>query len=270
MTDQEQLQLLGQNKPLILVTNDDGIHAKGIKSLVDIAQKWGDVLVVAPNSPQSGMGHAVSINKPLRLTKNRVFEHLGILSYDCNGTPVDCVKLAYDILLHRKPDLCLSGINHGSNESINVIYSGTMSAAMEAAIEGIPSIGFSYLDFDTDADFSLAQQVVNKVLERYFNQAPVQAPFLLNVNIPKVDSVSFKGIKVCQQAHAKWADNFEPRVDPRGIDYYWMTGRFENFDTLPDADSVALQQGYATIVPIQLDFTDYERLKWLKNNWAFE
>lgn len=270
LLDEEKIQLLGQDRPLILVTNDDGIHAKGIAALVDIAKEWGDVIVVAPNSPQSGMGHAVSINKPLRLTKNKAFESLDILSYDCNGTPVDCVKLACDIILKRKPDLCLSGINHGSNEAINVIYSGTMSAAMEAAIEGIPSIGFSYLDFDTDADFGLSQKVVSKVLNTIFNSPKVQLPFLLNVNIPKVSPSQFKGIKLCRQAQAKWSDNFESRVDPRGINYYWMTGTFQNYDASKDADSVALSNGYATIVPIHLDFTAYEKLSWLKDHWNLD
>lgn len=264
------LKTLGNNRPLILVTNDDGIYAKGVAALVEVAKEWGDVIVVAPNSPQSGMGHAVSINKPLRLTKNKRFDEWNIPSYDCNGTPVDCVKLAYDILLHRKPDICLSGINHGSNESINVIYSGTMSAAMEAAIEGIPSIGFSYLDFDTDADFSLSQFVVNKTLEHFFHSEKNQKPFLLNVNIPRVSKEAFKGIRICRQANAKWSDNFEPRVDPRGINYYWMTGTFENFDNDQNADSVSLREGYATIVPINLDFTSYENYKWLKSNWKIE
>ena len=179
--------------PVILVTNDDGITAPGIRALVNAVKDLGKVIVVAPDSPQSGMGHAVTIGEPLRLHKTEVFE--GIDSWECSGTPVDCVKLARDIILKGKPTICLSGINHGANHSINVIYSGTMSAAMEAAIEGVPSIGFSLLDYRYDADFSLAGKIANILAKKMLEQ-PMPEHTLLNVNIPKVSADDFKGIKI--------------------------------------------------------------------------
>src|ERR1700761_6100301 len=166
-----------QKKPVILITNDDGITSPGIKALVEAVRDLGTVIVVAPDSPQSGMGHAITIGDPLRLNKVDVFE--GIESWQCSGTPVDCVKLAKDKILHHKPDICLSGINHGANHSINLIYSGTMSAAMEAAIEGVPSAGFSLLDFNFNADFTLARGVVNSIAKRMLAE-PMPEHLLLN------------------------------------------------------------------------------------------
>jgi len=187
-------------KPIILVTNDDGIVAPGIAALVEVARDFGDVLVVAPDSPQSGQGHAITIENPLRLNSVEVFD--GIQSYECNGTPADCVKLAKHLLRKNQPiDLCLSGINHGSNASVNIIYSGTMSAAMEAAIEGINSIGFSLLDYSYNADFSAAKHVVRTLLESIMEQGFQPDCNLLNVNIPKVSKEELKGVKVCRQAN---------------------------------------------------------------------
>jgi 5'-nucleotidase len=171
-------------KPVILIVNDDGVTAPGIRSLIEAVHDLGEVIVVAPDSPQSGMGHAITIGKPLRLDEVNIFDDLEVKAWQSSGTPVDCVKLAHDIILHRKPDICLSGINHGSNASINVIYSGTMSAAMEAAIEGIPSAGFSLMDFNFDADFSLAKKVAREVTQRMLAER-MPEHFLLNVNIPK-------------------------------------------------------------------------------------
>lgn len=250
-------------RPTILITNDDGVTAPGIRSLIEAVHDLGEVIVVAPDSPQSGMGHAITIGKPLRLDEVNVFQDLGIKAYQSSGTPVDCVKLAHDVILHHKPDICLSGINHGSNASINVIYSGTMSAAMEAAVEGIPSAGFSLLDFNFDADFSVARQVAREVTQRMLAES-MPEHFLLNVNIPKVKERAFKGIKVCRQADAKWAENFDKRKDPRGRDYYWMTGKFVNRDRGADTDIEALNQGYASIVPVRVDFTDEKIKQWLE------
>lgn len=252
--------------PVILITNDDGITAPGIRSLIDAVKDLGKIVVVAPDSPQSGMGHAVSITKPLRLDKVDVFSDLNIESWQSSGTPVDCVKLAHDVLLHYKPDICLSGINHGSNASINVIYSGTMSAAMEAAIEGIPSAGFSLLDFNFDADFETAKRVAYTITKRMLEER-MPDNFLLNVNIPKCKQEDFKGIKICRQADAKWAENFEHRKDPRGRDYYWMTGKFVNRDKGQDTDIYALKNGYASVVPVRFDLTDERLLGWLGNKW---
>lgn len=241
------------DRPTILVTNDDGITAPGIRALVEAVKDLGNVIVVAPDSPQSGMGHAITIGEPLRLHKTDVFD--GIDAYECSGTPVDCVKLARDIILHRKPDLCVSGINHGANHSINIIYSGTMSAAMEAAIEGVPSVGFSLLDYRYEADFSLARDVANRVVKQMLAD-PMPQHTLLNVNIPKCTAEEFQGIKICRQAYAKWEEEFEQRTDPRGKDYFWMTGKFVNLDDRADTDVIALKNNYASVVPVSFDLTN--------------
>ncbi|MBS1780525.1 MAG: 5'/3'-nucleotidase SurE [Bacteroidetes bacterium] len=254
-----------EGRPVILITNDDGITAPGIRNLVDAVKDLGEVIVVAPDSPQSGMGHAITIGEPLRLHKSNVFD--GIDSWECSGTPVDCVKLARDKILHRKPDLCLSGINHGANHSINIIYSGTMSAAMEAAIEGIPSVGFSLLDFSYDADFSIAGHVARTIAAQML-QTAMPAHTLLNVNIPKVYGEEFRGIRICRQAYAKWQEEFDHRVDPRGKDYYWMTGKFMNMDEREDTDVQALQNGFASVVPVKFDFTDERMKQNLQQQWA--
>jgi len=253
-------------KPIILITNDDGVTAPGIRSLIEAVHDLGEIIVVAPDSPQSGMGHAITIGKPLRLDAVHIFDDLGIKAWQSSGTPVDCVKLAHDVILHQKPTICISGINHGSNASINVIYSGTMSAAMEAAVEGIPSAGFSLQDFNFDADFSVAKIVARDVVQRMLaEEMPEQ--FLLNVNIPKVSEADFKGVKICRQADAKWAENFDKRKDPRGRDYYWMTGKFINRDRGEDTDIEALNNGYASIVPVRIDFTDEKLKGWLQKKY---
>lgn len=255
---------MANEQPVILVTNDDGITSPGIKALVNAVKDLGKVVVVAPDSPQSGMGHAITIGEPLRLHKSDVFGD--IEAYECSGTPVDCVKLARDIILHRKPDICVSGINHGANHSINIIYSGTMSAAMEAAIEGVPSVGFSLLDYRYEADFSVAAAVANTITKKMFHtQLPKHT--LFNVNIPKVDEASFKGLKVCRQAYAKWEEEFEQRKDPRGNDYYWMTGKFVNLDKGEGTDVQALADGYASVVPVKFDLTDMEMKASIANEW---
>ncbi len=250
-------------QPTILITNDDGVTAPGIRNLIEAVRDLGNVFVVAPDGPQSGMGHAITIGKPLRMDPVHLFEDLGVSAWQCSGTPVDCVKLANDVILKgKKADICLSGINHGSNASINVIYSGTMSAAMEAAVEGIPSAGFSLQDFTFEADFSVSRIVARAVTKRILSQE-LPEHLLLNVNIPKVSAEDFKGIKICRQADAKWAENFERRKDPRGRDYYWMTGKFVNRDMGEDTDIEALNRGYASIVPVNIDFTDELTRNWL-------
>ncbi|MBS1589171.1 MAG: 5'/3'-nucleotidase SurE [Bacteroidetes bacterium] len=255
---------MNKERPIILITNDDGITAPGIRALVNAVQDLGDIVVVAPDSPQSGMGHAITIGKPLRLHPVNVIE--GVQCWQTSGTPVDCVKLARDKVLHRKPTICLSGINHGANHSINVIYSGTMSAAMEAAIEGIPSVGFSLLDYNFDADFTIASKVVRAVTKRMLEHS-LQEHTLLNVNIPKVDEKDFKGIKFCRQAHAKWAEDFDERIDPRGEKYFWMVGKFINLDRGSDTDVEALKNGFASIVPIRFDLTDIQTKNKLEKEW---
>lgn len=245
-------------KPVILITNDDGVTAPGIAALVEVAHQFGRVVVVAPDAPQSGMGHAITIGKPLRLNPVHLFGETE--AYQCSGTPVDCVKLAVDKVLHQKPDFCFSGINHGANHSINVIYSGTMSAAMEAAIEGIPAAGFSYLDYAFDADFGLAQQVAHEMISALM-QGKLPRNALYNVNIPKISARQYKGLKLCRQAKAKWNENFVDRLDPHGKKYYWLTGEFANMDKGKDTDVWALQHQYASVVPVQYDLTDYHLLE---------
>nr|WP_294782443.1 5'/3'-nucleotidase SurE [uncultured Flavobacterium sp.] len=251
-------------KPLILVTNDDGILAPGIRALISVMETIGDVIVVAPDKPQSAMGHAITINNTLFLDKISK-DGDAIAEYSCSGTPVDCVKLAVNEILKRKPDLCVSGINHGSNSSINVIYSGTMSAAVEAGIEGIQSIGFSLLDFDWNADFEQIKSFVKKItLETLENKLPPGV--VLNVNFPKLKESEIKGIKVCRQAKAFYAQKFDKRQTPFGKDYYWLAGKFVNEDKGEDTDEWALENGYISVVPVQFDLTAHHTIQQL-NTW---
>lgn len=251
-------------KPTILVVNDDGITAPGIKALMDAMSEIGKVVVVAPDSPQSGMGHAITIGKPLRLDKVEIYE--GFEMYRCSGTPVDCVKLAVNkIFKGQKPDLCVSGINHGLNNSINVLYSGTMSAAVEGAIESIPSIGFSLDDFTLQADFSHCIKYVKELALLVLTNGLPQAT-LLNVNFPNTTNIN--GIKICRQANAKWAEEFDERVDPHKRPYYWLTGVFQLNDGGEDTDVWALEHNYASVVPIQFDMTAHHVIPFL-NNWSF-
>jgi 5'-nucleotidase len=250
-------------RPLILVTNDDGITAPGIRALVDVAKELGDVVIVAPDSPQSGMGHAITISDPIRLHPNdQVFD--GLESYECSGTPVDCVKLAKHVVLKdRQPAICLSGINHGSNASINIIYSGTLSAAMEASLEGIPSIGFSLLDYSYEADFEACKPYVRQLIEWVLAQG-LDEGSLLNVNIPALPYDELQGLRVCRQADARWIEEFTEAQDPRGQKYYWLTGRFSNDDKADDTDIWALENNFISVVPSMHDLTNYRALKTLK------
>lgn len=248
-------------KPLIFITNDDGISAKGIRSLYEAIAPFGEVVLIAPDSAQSGMGHAITINHPLRLQASNLFE---CAAYSCSGTPVDCVKLGVYEIMHRKPDLIVSGINHGANVATNVLYSGTMSAAVEGAMEGVPSIGFSLCSFDADADFDLAKEVVTKVVSEVLKkQMPLGV--CLNVNIPYVSKEEFKGIKVCKQANAYWDDRFDKREDQFNRTYYWLTGDFINQDHSDDTDVYWIDRGYASVVPTQYDLTAYSSMKELEN-----
>ncbi len=246
------------DKPLILVTNDDGIFAPGIKALVDVVKKIGTPVVVAPDKPQSGQGHAITITEPLRLKKVEQFDD--VLSYACSGTPVDCVKLAKNILFKDQTiDLCVSGVNHGSNAALNILYSGTMSAAMEASIEGINSIGFSLLDFSFEADFTAAMHYGEILINRLLKEK--QKGILLNVNIPKLPMSDIKGMKICKQGEGRWVENYKENIDPRGGVYYWLDGDFEKGQYDKDSDLNALKDGYISIVPSQHDLTDYKNMK---------
>ena len=252
--------------PVILITNDDGILAPGIRNLVQAVKDLGKVVVVAPDKPQSGMGHAITIGLPLRLHPVTIFE--GVEAWQCSGTPVDCVKLAVDKVLHRKPDICLSGINHGANHSINVIYSGTMSAAVEAAIESIPSAGFSLLDHSVEADFTGARKYARLVVQQML-KTKLDKHTVLNVNIPAVPAELIKGVKICKQAYAKYEEDFVERNDPNGKKYFWLTGEFVNFDKGRDSDVWALEHNFVSVVPVQFDLTNYVLKTKLEKSWKF-
>jgi len=251
-------------KPLILVTNDDGITAPGLRLLIDVMSELGDVIVVAPDSPQSATGHAITINNTLQINKVSK-DNDAIIEYSCSGTPVDCVKIAVHEILKAKPDLCVSGINHGSNSSINVIYSGTMSAAVEGGIEGIPSIGFSLSDYNWDADFAPTRNYVRKIAREVLKNG-LPDGVILNVNFPKLKEKEIKGIKVCRQAKAIWEERFDKRQTPMGKDYYWLSGEFVNLDKGEDTDEWALANGYVSIVPVQFDLTAHHAIQTI-NNW---
>lgn len=257
-----------KQEPVILITNDDGITAPGIKALTEAVVGLGKIVVVAPDKPQSGMGHAITIGEPLRLHKAAPIVD-GVESWSCSGTPVDCVKLSVDKVLHRKPDICLSGINHGANNSINVIYSGTMSAALEASIESIPSIGFSLLEFSIEADFTAAKKYVRMIVEQVLKSKKINKHLCLNVNIPYVSEKLIKGIKVCHQAYAKYEEKFDERKDPHGKKYFWLTGEFVNFDKSKESDVWALKNNYVSVVPVQFDLTNYTLKKELEKTWKF-
>lgn len=264
--DQAKTKEFPKEKPVILITNDDGVTAPGIAALVDAVKDLGEIVVIAPDKAQSGMGHAITIGSPLRMVKVNYFGD-GVEAYSCSGTPVDCVKLAVDKVLHRRPDICLSGVNHGANHSINVIYSGTMSAALEAAIESIPSVGFSLLDYSLEADFSGPKKYARLIVEQILSNNIIDKHLCLNVNFPAVDVNELKGIKVCRQAYAKYEEDFDERVDPTGKKYYWLTGEFVNFDKGVDTDVYALNNNYVSVVPVQFDLTDYKLIDTLNKKF---
>lgn len=246
------------------MTNDDGIVAPGIKALVEVASEFGEVIVVAPDSPQSGKGHAVTMSQPIRCYQVDAFGP-AVEAYECSGTPVDCVKLAKYLLLgQRDIDLCVSGINHGSNASVNILYSGTLSAAMEASLEGVSSIGFSLLDFSFDADMTAAKHYAYKIIN-YALRNGMGGGNLLNVNIPKLSLGEIKGMRVCRQANGRWIEEFVEGTDPKGESYYWLTGKFVVEDEGADHDIQALADGYVSIVPSKHDLTDLDALEGLQD-----
>ena len=251
-------------KPLILVTNDDGITAPGIRALIEVMNTIGDVVVVAPDSPQSGMGHAITLDSTLYLEQVTI-DTGNQKEYSCSGTPADCVKLGISEILDRRPDLCVSGINHGSNSSINVIYSGTMSAAIEAGLEGIPSIGFSLLDFNWNANFEAVKAYVKNIALNVLENG-LQEGVVLNVNFPKLEKEAIKGVRICRQAKANWVEKFDKRISPQGKEYYWLTGKFVNLDEGEDTDEWALENGYVSVVPVQFDLTAHHSIAKL-NTW---
>ena len=246
---------------LILITNDDGYNSKGIKALINAVKNLGKILIVAPDSPQSGMGHAISVNKPIRCYKTNFFD--SVEAYCCTGTPVDCIKMGLYLLKDKKPDLILSGINHGSNVSTNILYSGTMSAAVEGALSGIPSVGYSLTDYSDDADFQYSEKIVQIISKKVIKEG-LKKGTCLNVNIPNIKENQIKGIKVCRQGRAFWDDTFDHRKDPLGKDYYWLTGSFSSKEQAIDTDINYLENNYVTIVPTQFDMTCHDSVDELK------
>lgn len=255
-------------RPLILISNDDGINARGIAALADVAKQYGQVVVVAPEQGQSGMSHAITSAVPVRL--RHVRENEGVSWWAVSGTPADCIKLAMYGVLKRKPDLVISGINHGSNASVAVIYSGTIGAAVEGTLYGIPSVGFSLLDHSASADFTAAKKwfgpIIAKVLEKGLPRFT-----LLNVNIPNIPSEKIKGYAHCRVTHGNWSEEYEKRTDPQGKEYYWLTGYFHNDEpAATDTDEWALSNGYVAIVPVYIDWTNRSFLDTMKTEWAYE
>jgi 5'-nucleotidase len=254
------------DNPVILITNDDGITANGLRHLIYLMRKLGDVVVLAPDKPQSGMGHAVTFSSPLRL--NLINSEPRYLEYSCNGTPADCVKLGQKVILKRKPDLIVSGINHGSNTSINILYSGTMAAVLEGAMEDIPSIGFSLNDHSPDADFTHLDKYILSIANNVLTNG-IHPYTCLNVNFPARQDEDIKGVKVVRQGKAYWDEEFEERKDPRHRKYYWLSGQFRNIDSGTDNDEWALANNWVSIVPVQHDMTDYSAIEKI-SNWNFK
>jgi len=253
---------ISNKKPLILVTNDDGITAPGIRTLIELMNELGEVVVLAPDSPQSGMGHAITLDSTIyceNISSNAVPQN----EFRCSGTPADCVKMAIGEILDRRPDLCVSGINHGNNSSINVIYSGTMSAAIEAGIEGIPAIGFSILDYSWNANFEPTKKYIKSIARQVLEKG-LPDGVVLNVNFPKPVLGEYKGLRICRQARANWVEEIDKRVNPQGKEYYWLTGKFVNLDQGEDTDVWALENGYVSLVPVHFDLTAHHMLKNLE------
>lgn len=247
-------------RPLILISNDDGYQAKGINSLIEAMCQLGDVVVFAPQHHQSGMSSAISTMQPLRTKK--YIDKEGLTAYYCNGTPVDCIKLALNEFLDRKPDLLVSGINHGSNAGISVIYSGTMGAAIEGCIFDVPSIGVSLCDHSLDADFTQTCEVAKKAATKVLKHGLPQG-ICLNINVPKGE---VKGIKISTQTQGKWVNEYQKSYDGIGQDVYWMTGNFENWEEHNgNSDEWALANGYAAIVPVEIDMTAYSFIDEMKS-----
>lgn len=252
-------------KPLILVTNDDGIYASGLAMLIETVQAYGDIIVVAPDSPRSAQSHAITVSEPIRMMILEEEKHRRI--YTCSGTPVDCVKLAISHLCDKAPDLILSGINHGANTSISVLYSGTMAAAVEGCFYGIPAIGFSLDDHSPTADFSAFPALINKLVTKVLAEGMLPG-VCLNVNVPAVPEEEIKGIKWCRQAKGAWSEVFERREDPYKREYFWLTGSFVSSEPeATDTDEWAVNNGYVSITTVQTDMTSYSALEDYSKNW---
>lgn len=249
----------------ILVCNDDGIDSQGIYCLVESLKEIGTVTVVAPLKEQSAVGHAITMQIPLRVTKS--FKDGKFFGYAVNGTPADCIKIGIRNIMKEPPDLVVSGINHGSNTAINIIYSGTVSAAREAAIMDIPSMAVSVTNHEV-TDFRFASKVT-KLLAKELAGKDIPKGTLLNINVPDVPEEEIAGIILTKQGKSKWDDIYEQRIDPYGKDYFWLTGNLMEVDTEIETDQVAIRKNYVSISPIHFDLTDYETFDKMKK-WNLE
>ena len=259
-------------RPYILISNDDGYQAKGINSLVDMLRDMADIIVCAPDGARSGMACAFSATKPLTLTLQHQEEGLEVWS--CNGTPVDCVKMALAELCPRRPDMVIGGINHGDNASVNTHYSGTMGVTMEGCMKYIPSVAFSLCSYDADADFSPMRPLVRQIVSRVLGEG-LPKGVCLNVNFPvvassapggTVEGTPYKGVRICRMAFGTWGNEVTKCYHPRGYDYWWMVGKYQNDEPeAEDTDNWALQHGYVAVTPTRMDVTAYEAMEKLKN-----
>ena len=245
-------------RPLILISNDDGYRAGGLEALIEAAHPYGDLLVVAPAEGQSAMSHALTVKLPIRVEKR--VEKPGFTMYVCYGTPCDCIKIALHKFVDQKPDLILSGINHGSNSSVNVLYSGTMAAAIEGCMYYIPAVGFSLLDHSPNADFTPYIKYIKTIIENVLKNG-LRKGTCLNVNIPKIHADDIRGIRISRQTRGYWNEEFILRTDPYNRDYYWLTGSFFNEEPeAKDTDEWALKNNYISVVPVQIDMTCHKSI----------
>ena len=250
---------------LILITNDDGLYAGGLRTLLEVMEEFGKVVLVSTLESMSGMSQALTVKTPLRVKLLEDTDKRMI--YTCNGTPTDIVKLAINQLLERKPDLVVSGINHGANASVSVLYSGTMAAAIEGCLYGIDSVGFSLNNFSQSADFSGCKEYIRSVI-KYVRANPLPPNICLNVNVPSVPEKEIKGIRICRQSRGNWKEEFEKRKDPMGKTYYWLTGLFHNHEPdSTDTDEWAIAHNYVSIVPVSTDMTAHAYIDTLKEKF---
>jgi 5'-nucleotidase len=257
---------LEQNDRLILITNDDGLYAAGLRTLIEVMEEFGKVVLVSTLESMSGMSQALTVKTPLRVKLLEENERRRV--YTCNGTPTDSIKLAVNQLLERRPDWVVSGINHGANASVSVLYSGTMAAALEGCLYGIDSVGFSLDSFSKDANFSVCRKYIKTVMQK-LTLEPLPSGICLNVNIPALPENEIKGIMICRQAKGNWKEEFEKRKDPMGKTYYWLTGMFQNHEPeANDTDQWALTNGFVSVVPVSVDMTAYRYLDKLKERFS--
>lgn len=251
-------------KPLILIANDDGYRARGFYKLIELMRKIGEVVAISTEKPMSGQSHSITNHEPLRVYL--ADQDVDYKLYVCTGRPVDCIKIGYRFTDGRMPDLVVSGINHGSNASSNVIYSGTMGAALEACMDGVPAIGFSVDSYSSNASFDHIDYYVDTIARRVLKEG-LPKGVCLNVNMPKKSDEPIKDVKICRQAKGRWSQTFEQRVDPFGRDYYWLTGYFIEEDESVDTDLYAIKNNYIAVVPTMFDMTSYSSMEMLKD-WS--